>query len=31
VSDTYQPVLADELGVTATLILRVPFEDKEEE
>ncbi len=30
VSDTYQPVLADELGVTATLILRVPFEDEEE-
>jgi hypothetical protein len=31
VSDTYEPVLADELGVTATLILRVPFEDEVEE
>jgi hypothetical protein len=30
ITDTYQPVLADEFGVTATLILRVPFEDEVE-
>jgi hypothetical protein len=31
ITDTYQPVLADEFGVTATLILRVPFDDEVEE
>jgi hypothetical protein len=31
ITDTYQPVLADEFGVTGTLILRVPFEDEVEE